>query len=221
MQDYLVLRLTGPMQAWGLPTFEGTRPCATFPGRSGLLGLLAACLGIKRNDRTRLKMLADSVRFAVRCDNHLPYRPTYLTDFHTVKDAREKAGGLKMNDTIITRREYLCDASFSVVVWTPSGEGQGLTLDVLTAAVQKPVYTPYLGRRSCPLTHPLFHCVINAENPACALASAIPGSGVIYSEEAISGDERRLPVRDEPIFHLPRQFTSRTWFVIQQEETCF
>lgn len=46
MQDYLILQLNGPMQSWGLPTFEGIRPSAPFPGRSGLLGLLGACLGI-------------------------------------------------------------------------------------------------------------------------------------------------------------------------------
>ncbi|WP_268580388.1 CRISPR-associated protein Cas5, partial [Escherichia coli] len=26
MRSYLSLRLAGPMQAWGQPTFEGTRP---------------------------------------------------------------------------------------------------------------------------------------------------------------------------------------------------
>ncbi|MCV5603676.1 CRISPR-associated protein Cas5, partial [Escherichia coli] len=26
MKSYLILRLAGPMQAWGQPTFEGTRP---------------------------------------------------------------------------------------------------------------------------------------------------------------------------------------------------
>lgn len=46
MRSYLILRLAGPMQAWGQPTFEGTRPTGRFPTRSGLLGLLGACLGI-------------------------------------------------------------------------------------------------------------------------------------------------------------------------------
>lgn len=40
MRSYLILRLAGPMQAWGQPTFEGTRPTGRFPTRSGLLGLL-------------------------------------------------------------------------------------------------------------------------------------------------------------------------------------
>jgi len=216
MQDYLILQLSGPMQSWGLPTFEGIRPSAPFPGRSGLLGLLAACLGIKRNDRASLQKLAETTWFAVRCDSHTDYVCVNLTDFHTVKDAREKQGSLKQHDTIITRREYLYDASFTVVVWT--GVSPEYALPELSDAVQRPHYTPYLGRRSCPLSRPLFRTVQMAENPVSALAIGAPGRGVIYSEEPLTGHEQRLSVRDEPIIMLPRQFARRSWFVIQGEE---
>ena len=50
MSRYLILRLDGPMQAWGSHTFEDFRPSNLFPTRSGLLGLLGACLGIDRGD---------------------------------------------------------------------------------------------------------------------------------------------------------------------------
>lgn len=218
MQDYLILQLSGPMQSWGLPTFEGIRPSAPFPGRSGLLGLLGACLGIKRNDHASLRKLAAATRFAVRCDSHTGYRCVNISDFHTVKDAREKQGSLKMNDTIITRREYLYDASFTVAVWIPASQEHHYTLSALSEAVQRPFYTPYLGRRSCPLSRPLFGAVQSAENPVEALTSGSPGRGAIYSEEPLTGDERCLSVRDEPIIHLPRQFARRSWFIIQGEE---
>lgn len=218
MQDYLILQLNGPMQSWGLPTFEGIRPSAPFPGRSGLLGLLGACLGIKRNDYGSLQRLAEATRFAVRCDNHNGYQCIKMTDFHTVKDARKKQGSLKMNDTIITRREYLYDASFTVAVWTPVLQQHHYTLSQISEAVQWPLYTPYLGRRSCPLSRPLFSSVQSAENPIAALSRGVPGSGAIYSEEPLTGSERCLSVRDEPIIHLPRQFARRSWFVIQGEE---
>lgn len=52
MTDYLIMRLCGPMQAWGLPGFEATRSSASFPTRSGLLGLLGACLGIPRDRKS-------------------------------------------------------------------------------------------------------------------------------------------------------------------------
>ena len=137
MKPYLILRLSGPMQAWGQPTFEGTRPTASFPTRSGLLGLLGACLGIRRSDKTALQNLADSVRFAVRCDNHAVEGkeiPTVkLTDYHTVQNAREDYRGLKSHDTIQTWREYLCDAHFTVALWCT--ENSFYTLQQLTNAV--------------------------------------------------------------------------------------
>ncbi|WP_267369806.1 MULTISPECIES: type I-E CRISPR-associated protein Cas5/CasD [unclassified Pantoea] len=218
MQDFLILQLSGPMQSWGLPTFEGIRPSAPFPGRGGLLGLLGACLGIKRNDRTSLQKLSAGTRFAVRCDNRTSYHPVNISDFHTVKDAREKPGSLKMNDTIITRREYLYDASFTVAVWTAGLPEQCYTLSELIDAVQRPCYTPYLGRRCCPLSRPLFNSVQQAKNPFAALAAGVPGDGVIYSEEPLTGNERCLSVRDDPIIDLPRQFARRSWFVIQGDK---
>lgn len=68
MPRYLILRLDGPMQAWGTHTFEDFRPSSHFPTRSGLLGLLGACLGIDRRDHAGQEGLAASVEFTVRVD---------------------------------------------------------------------------------------------------------------------------------------------------------
>ncbi len=216
MKPYLMLRLSGPMQAWGQPTFEGTRPTGSFPTRSGLLGLLGACLGIRRDEKIALQNLANSVRFAVRCDSYSvddkAVSVTKLTDYHTVQNAREDYRGLKSHDTIQTWREYLCDAHFTVAVWCT--DKSVYALHDITYAVQKPYFTPYLGRRSCPLAHPLFMASVEANNPLQAFAQ-IAGDGVIYSEEATDVHNRRLRVRDEPIVALPRQFAARDWFVLQ------
>ena len=48
MPRYLILKLQGPMQAWGPILFEDFRPSHLFPTRSALLGLIGACLGIDR-----------------------------------------------------------------------------------------------------------------------------------------------------------------------------
>lgn len=223
MRPYLILRLSGPMQAWGQPTFEGLRPAATFPTRSGLLGLLGACLGIRRSDRNALQQLSDSVRFAVRCDRHQlageEVIASRLTDYHTVQGARAEYRGLKSHDTIQTWREYLCDAHFTVAVWATDSASAGFTVKALADAVRKPVYTPFLGRRSCPVSHPLYLGTCDAENPVQAL-DQFNGSGVIYSEEPTADDNRRLRVRDEPIIELPRQFAAREWYVIAGGTPC-
>lgn len=221
MRPYLILRLSGPMQAWGQQTFEGTRPTSSFPTRSGLLGLLGACLGIRREDRVALTDLSDSVRFAVRCDTHLvnkrPVAARKLTDYHTIQGAREDYQGLKSHDTIQTWRVYLCDAHFTVALWCVPNSAH--EVNTLVAAVQKPRFTPYLGRRSCPLSHPLYlgHC--EALNPLKAL-NAFGAGEEVYSEEPIGPDDRRFRVRDDPIMALPRQFAARDWFVIQGESAC-
>lgn len=224
MRPYLILRLAGPMQAWGQPTFEGTRPTATFPTRSGLLGLLGACLGIRRDQKDDLQQLSDSVRFAVRCDRRQiageDVAVRKLTDYHTVQGARVDYRGLKSHDTIQTWREYLCDAQFTVAAWTAETVASSPhTVASLADAVRKPVYTPYLGRRSCPLGHPLYLGTCEAQNPLEALAQ-FDGSGPIYSEEPTGEDNRRLRVRDEPIISLPRQFAAREWYILQGGEPC-
>lgn len=176
------LRLAGPMQAWGQPTFEGTRPTGRFPTRSGLLGLLGACLGIQRDDTSSLQALSESVQFAVRCDELIlddrRVSVTGLRDYHTVLGAREDYRGLKSHETIQTWREYLCDASFTVALWlTPHAT---MVISELEKAVLKPRYTPYLGRRSCPLTHPLFLGTCQASDPQKALLNYEPVGGDIY-----------------------------------------
>lgn len=217
MQPYLILRLAGPMQAWGQPTFEGSRPVAAFPTRSGLLGLLGACLGIRREDKSALQQLADSVRFAVRCDEctvaEKTLRVSKLMDYHTVQDAREEYRGLKSHETIQTWREYLCDAQFTVAVWCMPSASIGLK--ELTEKIRKPVFTPYLGRRSCPLSQPLYLGECSANDPLEALAT-FAEAGVIYSEVSVTDKDRRLRVRDEPIISLPRQFAARDWFIVHR-----
>jgi CRISPR system Cascade subunit CasD len=216
MREYLILKLQGPMQAWGKESFEGLRPSELFPGRSALLGLLGACLGIDRLDREGLQALASSVSFAVRVDpvfdkvTGKPILTQKMTDYHTVKDAREDYRGLKSHDTIQTWREYWQDACYTVVIW--SNDDVSINLDDLEQAVNRPIYTPVLGRRSCPLAQPLFHSRVAADSALAALALSAETGGTVYSEEASDG-AMPLRKRDVPIIHQPRQFASRTLYM--------
>ena len=218
MGDFLILKLQGPMQSWGEHTFEGLRPSANFPTRSGILGLLGACLGIARNERDRLRALADGVSMAVRVDTRQATRQggstralrvVKMTDCHTVKDAREDYAGLKSHDTIQTWREYLYDAEFTVALWCRPNSV--VSLDELEKAVKKPFFTPYLGRRSCPLSRPLFHSRVPAFTELEALTGVAPQGGTVYSEE--KADVRMKRVRDVPLINQPRQFAGRNLYV--------
>ncbi len=116
MPRFLILRLDGPMQAWGTHTFEDFRPSNLYPTRSGLLGLLAVCLGIARSDHTAQARLAASVEFSVRVDGAVerpgrekekPFakRGVKLPDFHTVMNARKVDGSVN-KFPVVSRREY-------------------------------------------------------------------------------------------------------------------
>jgi len=217
MTDYLILKLEGPMQAWGGHSFEDRRPSELFPTRSGLLGLLAACLGYKRTDVEQQQALATSLLFAVRIDfdPNKPSKPIKMVDYHTVKNARKEYQGLKSNETIQTWREYLQEAKYSVAIWLT--DHAAITLDDLVAAINKPVFTPFLGRRSCPIVRPLYEGRVNAVDELAALLEVKPGDGTIYSESNIA-DKPKLQLRDVPIHGRKRQFATRTITILAKED---
>jgi CRISPR system Cascade subunit CasD len=225
MPRYLILRLDGPMQAWGSHTFEDLRPSNLFPTRSGLLGLLGACLGIDRSDHVRLDQLAQSVEFTVRA-NRAVRRPDVeqliskaavkLPDYHTVLDARKVDGSANKN-AVESRREYLFDAAFTVAI----GETQNapVTLSAVADALLRPCFTPVLGRRSCPITRPLLDGpLVEAIDAKAALASALPVGGLIYAEGDLISTQP-LRIRDVPMYGRHRQFGTRQVF-LHKEEPC-
>lgn len=221
MSRFLILRLDGPMQAWGTHTYEDFRPANGFPTRSGLLGLLGACLGLERRNTSALVQLAQSVEFTVRVD-HQVSRPGVdqprlkpaikLPDFHTVLAARKVDGSVNPNP-IISRREYLYDAAFTVAV----GERPGAVypLEQLASAVRQPVYTPVLGRRSCPLARPLLDPagLCEATDAKAALRDIPPGEGLIYAEGEVLVNRKPWPMRDVPLHGRIRQFGVRQVYV--------
>lgn len=225
MPRYLILRLDGPMQAWGTHTFEDFRPSNLFPTRSGLLGLLGACLGIDRRDHAGLEQLAASVELAVRVDravsrpdaeNPMPKAAVKLPDFHTVLAARKVDGSANKNP-VVSRREYLFDAAFTVAIGAKPNAS--VSLDTIADALRRPCFTPVLGRRSCPIARPLLErALIEANDAKAALATVQPAGGLIYAEgELISAQP--MQIRDVPMHGRHRQFGTRQVYV-HKEKPC-
>lgn len=213
MDRYLILKLQGVLQAWGGHTYETFRPTEVFPTRSGLVGLLGACLGIRRSEPDRMANLSESFRFAVRADRHDRLSPSRTEDFHTVQQVRT-VGGKKPKATEITRRQYLMDAAFTVALRFAPGAAFGL--NQVAAAVQAPRLMPYLGRKSCPLGRPLLEGVIEADSLHDALAATPPGGGTVYSEEPGQA-VGPMRVRDVPLFGGHRRFETRSVYVYPME----
>lgn len=130
----LLLRLSGPMQAWGVQSRFGVRDTGREPSKSGVVGLLAAALGRPRH--AAIDDLA-TLRMGVRVDRE----GTLLRDYHTAQNVHRAKGGTK--DTELSTRYYLADACFLVGL-----EGDALLLKVLFAALRAPQWSLFLGRRA-------------------------------------------------------------------------
>jgi len=143
------------------------------PGRSAVLGLIGACLGVERADAEGQAALAGGYRVALLCLS--PGR--LLADYHTAQVPPTRRGRrfatraeeLDAPDlgTVLTRRDYRLGAWHLGAV--TAGGGARWTLAQLAAAMERPVFTPYLGRKSCPLGLPLAPAVAEAEDVVAAL----------------------------------------------------
>lgn len=131
----LLLRMSGPMQSWGDDSKFEIRQTNLYPTKSGVIGMLSAALG-----RTRDADISDlaSLKVGVRVDQP----GELIKDFHTAHAKKS---------SYITTRYYLSDACF--VVGLESDDRN--KLETLASALKSPVYSLYLGRRSCPPDMPL------------------------------------------------------------------
>ena len=170
MTDYLVFALIAPMGAFGDLAGHERRGSHHWPGRSAILGLIGGALGVRRNDRAGQAALAVwNVSVSVF------HAGEVWRDFHTVQTVpsarirrpetrRAALAALQKADSgLITRRDYCSDCAFGVALC-------GGNIPRLVEALKHPVFTPYLGRKSCPLSAPMDPKTVAADTSADALA---------------------------------------------------
>lgn len=148
----LLMRLEGPMQAWGTQDSRFViRRTAEAPTKSGVIGMLCAALGVSRAEASeewlpRLSALDMGVR--------LDRSGIRWWDYHTVGAGMQmriaESDGKTKPGAMLTRREYLCDASFLVAL-----RGKPALVEELAAALQQPRWPLYLGRKTCPPSRPI------------------------------------------------------------------
>ncbi|HEB87802.1 MAG TPA: type I-E CRISPR-associated protein Cas5/CasD [Gammaproteobacteria bacterium] len=167
MKTYLLFRLYGPMSAWGDIAVGEQRPSAGHPSKSAVLGLLAAALGLRRDEEEQHRSLAAGYAIAVRVD----VAGELLRDYHTTQVPPERRGvryytrcdelaSDKLN-TILSQRDYRMDASYGVAIWAKN-DSVPWKLSALVSALLRPQFTLYLGRKSCPPSLPLQPRIIEA-----------------------------------------------------------
>ncbi|MCI0418505.1 MAG: type I-E CRISPR-associated protein Cas5/CasD, partial [Acidobacteria bacterium] len=142
----LLLRLGGPMQSWGTTSRFDQRDTGKEPSKSGVVGLLAAALGIDRENWIDLEPLT-RLSMGARHDRPGVPKRDYQTAQHIISADRSK-----IHETAVTTRDYLADAAFLVGL-------QGRDRDLLErthAALRDPVWPLALGRKSYVPSEPIW-----------------------------------------------------------------
>ncbi len=233
MAEFLVFDLYGPLASWGDTAVGEQRPTRPRPSKSALVGLLAGTLGIERQDEEAHQALNRGLGLALAVRS--PGKP--LTDYHTVqmphgKDRyatrREEMVHSKRLNTVLSWRTYLGEALFRACLWQRGDAAP--ELGRLAKALQRPVFCPYLGRKSCPPGLPFNPRIVQAETMALALTQdsgqedflpgfvAPTGNMEMYWEgRTLPGDPdpgveavQRMSSRDSLLSRRRWQFTART-----------
>ncbi|MDP2906149.1 MAG: type I-E CRISPR-associated protein Cas5/CasD [Candidatus Omnitrophota bacterium] len=163
---YLLFRVYGPMSSWGDIAVGETRPSFTHPSKSAIMGLVAGALGIRRDEEQTHCLLAEVLGFAVLVesagvpllDYHTAQVPSGDEQYCTRKD--ELAGARGDLNTILSTRDYRGDGLYTVILW--EWKQSEWALDRIEKALVRPVFVPYLGRKSCPTALPFQAQVVEA-----------------------------------------------------------
>ncbi len=199
----LVLRLAGPTQSWGDASQFNRRGTTPEPTKSGLVGLLAAAEGRRRQDPIE-DLLA--LVFGVRIDQP----GTLMRDFHTVSDLRGVGlptaavgpGGRQKRRpngaSQLTERYYLQDAIFVVAIEAPEP-----ILATLAHALRNPHFPLALGRRACPPTQPLLLTPSRSRDPIWPTGASDVLGTVAWQATETQRDAFRRRRPSPPTIDLP------------------
>jgi CRISPR system Cascade subunit CasD len=199
--EYLLFRLYGPMASWGEIAVGEMRHSGVKPGKSALVGLLAAALGITRDQEEQQQALSSQYRFAVKMltsgqvmrDYHTAQAPDSVGKFRYRTRRDELVAGRARLGTVLSTREYRTDSQ-AVVAVTVVHESRW-SLPQLIEALKQPRFHLYLGRKSCPLSAPLNPMIIQADGYRAALDEYQPGE-LLCDQPAWKSDSRWLPSDD-------------------------
>jgi CRISPR system Cascade subunit CasD len=198
MPAFLLMRLEGPLMAFGSTAVDHHRPVQAWPAASMLTGLLANALGWHSGDVVALERLQSRLRYAVRIDR--VGQP--LKDFQTAQLRREdkgwtrrgvveeRAGGAEAYALPhLCSRDYWADASVLVALRLQDTTEEP-TVAQLSQALRFPARPLFLGRKSCLPASPVNLGLVQADDAVAALQE------VASLQAAIKGQ----PLKPAPIY---------------------
>lgn len=163
---HLIMRLEAPLIACGGETIDNYGVIRAFPAASMLTGLLANALGWRRTEGERHQTLQDRLVFAARIDrepagqarlqDYLTARLTNAKHWTTRGEPEGRLGGGGASFTHLRFRDYFADMRLTVALRLEPPDTPP-ALDELAAALERPARPPFIGRKPCLPSAPLFH----------------------------------------------------------------
>jgi CRISPR system Cascade subunit CasD len=170
---YLALLLDAPMQSWGFASRFQRRTTGLHPTKSGVIGLICAAMGVAKGSDGERGVLPELAKLKMT-SVAIPRQQTNawagetaelaarrLEDFHTIgggydketqrQSIPRKASGGPCDNPTVSRRQYLNDARFGVIL-----AGDRFVLERVGTAIQDPIWGVWFGRKSCIPSAPVF-----------------------------------------------------------------
>jgi len=195
--SFLRLTVYAPLASWGDPAVGEIRGSWDRPSRSAILGLIAAALGVVRDDDAGHSKLDASLGIAVR----LLASGEPLVDYHTTQNPKSslvkklkpatRRIALSLNEpaTALSRRWLRQDALYLIALWLRPHAS--IELGAISDALRSPAFTLYAGRKANVLGLPLAPSIVSAWSLADALRDApvLPDSLTLLRHGAQWGTE--------------------------------
>lgn len=181
----LFVRLSGPMQSWGTSSRFQLRRTDAYPSKSGVLGLLLCAKGIRREDSPKALGPLTPLLMGVRVDRGGDLGWDYHTagakiGIRSADGKVKKTASTGKYETLLSRRQYLYDASFLVAL-----QGDTDAINAYADVLNNPVWPVFLGRKCCIPSEPVCAGMGEFDSLTAALSS-VPWQARI---EAIDRDD--------------------------------
>ena len=190
---HLLFNLHGGLSAFGESAVQHARPASEMPTRSGVLGLVANCLGIERADAISINAISKSLGVGITI-----YDPgSVMMDFHTTQTAAHPPQGFVSRaqqlkhgklGTEISEREWRIGLIAVVALWS---RDDVVNLDVIADALRTPKSIPFLGRKAAPTCAPMNPRTVDADTLGEAFAA---DAGLKILLDVLSVKSTRTPI---------------------------
>lgn len=158
--DWLMFELAAPLASYGGVAPGSMRDTDIVPSRSAILGILAAALGIERNDVAGQRELGRDVSIGTRVNAEAVLQRDYHTAQAPTQSAMKGRPCLTRRDelrvpkgdlnTVLSDRYYY--ANYAATIGIASKYEK---LEALKQALRSPRFVLFLGRKSCVPAWPL------------------------------------------------------------------